>query len=257
MRHALFNTIFAVLLFAAAPALAQSKQTAQPVAPAPVKPYKPVAITLPAPVQDKAFDAFRGQLGEIAKRRDRAALGRLVVSKGFFWQRERGHSADKKKSGLDNLGVALGLTNSDGAGWDMLAGYAEDPTTSPAPGRSGVACAPADPAFNGKELDALLGATQTDLSEWGFPVQTGVEVRATPATGAAVIDKLGLYFVRVVADNSPAAAVASYLRVVTPSGKTGYIPSDVLAPIGNDQLCYVKDAEGWKIAGYIGAGDAQ
>jgi len=30
-----------------------------------------------------------------------------------------------------------------------------------------------------------------------------------------------------------------------------------IAPIGNDQICYVNDASGWKIGGYIGGGDAQ
>jgi hypothetical protein len=44
------------------------------------------------------------------------------------------------------------------------------------------------------------------------------------------------------------------VRVVTPSGKVGYISADILAPLGNDQLCYVKDAGGWKITGFIGTG---
>ena len=258
MRHHFIPAILAALVITAAAQAQRSPQPAppQPVGPAPAKPYKPVAITLPAPSQDQSFEAFRGQLAEVAKRKDRAALGRFVVSKGFFWQRERGDSADKKKSGLDNLAVALGL-GGDGAGWDMLAGYADDPTASNVPNRKNTVCAPADPVFNGKDMDDLLDATQTDVVEWAYPVQNGIEVRATPQTAAPVVERLGLYFVRVLADNSPAAAVASYLRVVTPSGKAGYIPSDAVAPIGNDQLCYVKEADGWKISGYVGAGDAQ
>jgi hypothetical protein len=43
---------------------------------------------------------------------------------------------------------------------------------------------------------------------------------------------------------------------VTPSGKSGFVSVDSVAPIGNDQICYVKDANGWKIGGYIGGGDA-
>ncbi len=42
-----------------------------------------------------------------------------------------------------------------------------------------------------------------------------------------------------------------------PSGKVGYISADVLSPLGNDQVCYVKDATGWKITGYVGAGPGQ
>jgi hypothetical protein len=42
------------------------------------------------------------------------------------------------------------------------------------------------------------------------------------------------------------------LRIVTPSGKLGYVPMMTVLPIVTDQLCYSKDAGGWKIAGYAG-----
>ena len=42
------------------------------------------------------------------------------------------------------------------------------------------------------------------------------------------------------------------LRVVTPSGKTGFVPADALSPLGNDQLCYSKEGGGWKISGFVG-----
>jgi len=70
---------------------------------------------------------------------------------------------------------------------------------------------------------------------------------------AAVVDKLGLAFVRVMPDT--VAVSATYVRVITPGGKAGYVSVDAIAPIGNDQLCYVKDAGGWKIGGYIGGGE--
>jgi hypothetical protein len=70
-----------------------------------------------------------------------------------------------------------------------------------------------------------------------------------------VIEKLGSAFVRIVTEGG--SSVPTYLRVVTPAGKTGYVSVDSIAPIGNDQLCYVKDAGGWKIGGYVGAGDSQ
>ena len=31
------------------------------------------------------------------------------------------------------------------------------------------------------------------------------------------------------------------LKVVTPSGKTGFVPAEALSPLGNDQLCYSKE----------------
>jgi len=40
--------------------------------------------------------------------------------------------------------------------------------------------------------------------------------------------------------------------VVTPSGKTGFVPAETLNLLGNDQLCYSKEGAGWKISGFIG-----
>jgi hypothetical protein len=54
-------------------------------------------------------------------------------------------------------------------------------------------------------------------------------------------------------DNKPTPA--SYLRVITPSGKAGYVLADAIAPASNDQLCYVKDGGAWKIGGYVGGGE--
>ena len=47
------------------------------------------------------------------------------------------------------------------------------------------------------------------------------------------------------------------MRIATPSGKPGYVTIDSIAPIGNDQICYVKEGGAWKIGGYIGGGEPQ
>jgi hypothetical protein len=47
--------------------------------------------------------------------------------------------------------------------------------------------------------------------------------------------------------NAPA-----FLHVATPSGKSGFIPMDNIAPLGGDQMCYTKDSSGWKIIGFLG-----
>ena len=39
--------------------------------------------------------------------------------------------------------------------------------------------------------------------------------------------------------------------LMLPSGKTGYVAGDQLLPLGNEQLCYVKEGNAWKIAGFI------
>ena len=237
-------------------ASAQQQQAPQrSKAPAPVKPYQPVATTLPVTINDASFEAFRRQLGEIAIRKDTTGLKRLVVAQGFFWKGEKGEKADKNKSAFDNLAAAVQLDAKDGAGWDQLASYAFDPTAAPVATVKDVICSPADPVFNDQEFESLLKATQTDLEEWGYPLINGIEVRSGRQANAAVIETLGLHFLRVLADESAASMAPSQLptlQVATPSGKTGFVPAFALAPLGNDQLCYRKESDGWKISGYIG-----
>ena len=229
------------------------QQQAAPKA-APPKPYKTVALKLPVPVSDPAFEAFRKQLGEAAQKKDRAALAKLVVAQGYFWEGENGDKADKKKSGADNLAAALGLAKKESDGWDILMGYAADPTGMPFTEKQGVICAPADPAFEEKDLEEVAKATQTDPGDWGFPLADGVEVRGSPQPKAPVTEKLGLHFVRVMPDQAPPTAQnqAPMLKIVTPSGKIGYVAGEAIAPLGNDQLCYIKEGADWKIAGFIG-----
>src|SRR5262249_53059873 len=136
---------------AAAPAItiaqAQQKSAAPPPPPAAKpKPYKPLPVTLPAPVNDPSFDAFRKDVATVAQKKDRAALAKMVVAKGFFWEREDGKPLPKK-SGTDILAQALNLGAKDGSGWDALAGFAAEPTAAPLPERKEVLCAPATPTF--------------------------------------------------------------------------------------------------------------
>ncbi len=247
------KTITGVLLALVAAALASPALAQKQVAPA--TPYKAVAVVPPIDMSDPALIALRGRLGEATKKRDATALAKLVVATGFFWQRDQKDAANKRGTGYENLSTALGLSSKDSAGWDILAGYAEDPTASPAPGRKGVVCAPADPGYDLAAFDRMLKATQTEAAEWGYTAATGTEVHATAAANAPVLEKLGLHFVRIMPEAK--AGSAAYQRIVTPSGKTGYVSIDALAPFGNDQICYAKEAGNWKIGGYIGGGEPQ
>jgi hypothetical protein len=235
-------------------AMAQQQAPQKPRPQAPIKPYQTVTTTLPATVNDPTFEAFRKQLGEIAVKKDKAGLARLVVANGFFWKGEKGEKSDKNKSGIDNLTAAIALNAKDDSGWDQLASYAFDPTAAAVASIKDVICSPADPTFDDKQFENLLKTSQTDLEDWGYPLVTGIEVRSTRALNAPVIETLGLHFIRVLLEDnvSTTSNPLPTLQVVTPSGKTGFIPAFSLAPLGNDQLCYRKDADGWKIAGYIG-----
>jgi hypothetical protein len=239
-----------VLALAPLPAAAQDQPNASPP-----RPYKAVTITPPKPFADPLFEELRKQLLDIAERHDHSALSRLVVTLGFFWDRENGNAADRHKSGVDNLAAALGLDNADGSGWDMLATFAGDPSASLSPNHKKTMCAPADPGYDRKALDQLIDETDTDPLDWGYPVSANVEVRAAGDDGAPVTDRLGLYFVRILPD--AVTASPSYIHIAMPSGKTGYVAIDAIAPMGNDQICYVPVKSGWRIGGYIGGGDPQ
>jgi hypothetical protein len=218
-----------------------------------VKPYKAVALTPPVPVTDPSFEAFRKQLADVAKRKDKAALGRMIVAQGFFWEGETGDKTDKAKSPLENLARALSLD--DGSSWSTIADHASDPTASEFPERQGVMCSPADPGFNEKELEELATSTQTDVLDWGYPIQDGIEVRSGPQPNAPVIEKLGMHFVHVLTDGEflpQSGNGAQPLRVATPSGKVGFVSAEAIAPLGGDQLCYIKEGDAWKIVGYVG-----
>jgi hypothetical protein len=238
--------------FATAQAPKGVQPPAQAPAPAPPGPYKPVAITLPAVVPDPAFEPFRKQLQEIAKKKDRAALARLVA-KDFFWVPEDTDVSDKTKPGIDNLAKAIGLDGPNAFGWDAIAGYAVERTGMKDPQRPNVICAPGEPGFDEKAADELANATKTDSSDWAYPTRDGVEVRSAANAQAAVIDKLGLFLVRILPDDSPANTVmASHVKVMTPTGKVGFVPIDVVLPLIGEQMCYIKEVGGWRIAGYLG-----
>jgi hypothetical protein len=250
--------VLAVTALAPTPAWAQQglpqpPHELQPLPPPPIEPYQPVAATPPQPFGDPSFDAFRKTLAAAADHQDRAALAKLVVTQGFFWIQDK-DVADRSKPGIDNLAKAIGLDANNGFGWDILANAAADPTAAAVPQEKDIYCAPAPPIFDPRAAGALLQQTGTDPSDWGYPTEQGTEVRAAAQPNAPVIAKLAMVLVHVLPDSpSPAGAAApTFLHVALPSGKTGFVAAEMLAPLISDQICYVKAASGWLIAGYIG-----
>ena len=220
-------------------------------------PYKPVAITLPRGLDDPSFDAFRNLLGQIAAKKDRAALARIVAG-NFFWIPEDTDLADKSRPAIDNLVRALALGGSDSTGWDTLTAYAEEKTAMINSQRKGVFCAPGEPGYDETAAIELANATQTISSDWMYPLRDGIEVHSSAKPDAPVTERLGLHLVRVLPDDSPANAVtANFHKVMTPSGKVGFVSVYALREITEEQLCYVKELTGWKIAGFFGGDPSQ
>jgi hypothetical protein len=212
---------------------------------------------MPQPYADPSFEAFRKQIAEVASHKDRAGLAKLLTNT-FFWMGEKGDRANKRKSAIDNLAAAIDLDGKDGAGWEILTEAANETTLEPVPDRKGVMCSPASPSYDQKAAAQNAKTTGTDFGDWGFPTKGSVDVHAAGQASAPVIEKLGSVLVRVMPEEPPAGAQANpppgstFVRVVTPSGKVGFVPDDALASLDVDQLCYVKDAAGWKITGYAG-----
>jgi len=249
----------AVLLGTLAPAPAQnasegasSGEKQPPAQLAPPKPYDPVPVKPPVPSDDPSFAAFRKQLADVAQRKDKAALQKLVVSQGFFWESDSGDKANKKRSSFDNFAAAISLNDEQGSGWEVLASAAGDPTLEPDENHKGVSCGPASPQLDEGAFEALIKATGTDAEEWGYPQTAGLEVRAAAQPNAPVIETLGLNLVRVLPEEPVGPSPPAMIRVVGPSGKVGYVPLAALSPVVFDQICYVKDGGSWKIAGYSG-----
>ncbi len=118
-------------------------------------------------------------------------------------------------------------------------------------------CSPAGPKLDGDALShEVLKTTQTGPEEWAFPTGDSIEVRAAPQAKAKVAEKLGAILVRVMPDDSAPAPQnqqdVAFVRIVTPEGKFGYVSEDAIAPLLFEQLCYLKDGNTWKIAGYVG-----
>jgi hypothetical protein len=260
-RSGLFSTLAAVtaLMTAASlgPLLAQGPAKHPQQAPAksskaPLRPYARVPIRLSELQLGPSFDAFRKRLEEIAQKKDRAGLARLVAP-NFFWFREAAEATDKQKRAFDNLVDAIDLDGAESSswdaifrGWELLEIYTNLGTVMAHKDRAAVFCTPDWPTFDESAVEALLAATKTDDADWTYPVRNGIEVRSAAAPDAPVIETLGLHLVRSL-DTKDGPD-----KVLTPSGKVGYVPDDLrLMPfVHMDPLCYLRDASGWKIAGF-------
>jgi len=230
---------------------APQPQAQQEPTPAPPAPYTALKISPPRPSGDATLAAFRKDLIAAAQKKDRAALARMVLAKGFFWMKDEEDAAGKK-SGMDALATALNLAARDGSGWDMLSELATDETAQDYPDRPNTVCSPAGPDFKAEDFEKLVNDTKTEIGEWGFTASEDIEVHATAQANSPVIERIGMIFVRVLADTAPNAS-QDMMRIVTPSGKVGFVAAEAINPLGSDQICYGKDASGnWKIVGLIG-----
>jgi hypothetical protein len=221
--------------------------------PPPPKPYGAVAVTLPRPLPDASFEAFRKELAAVVSRQSRNDLVKFVVPQGFFWDHDLGGSFEAQKSSVDNFMRAFHFDRDGGDTWQRLAGITAERAVSRHFSRSGVVCAPGEPTYNDSALQKLYDATGTHGLDWAYPRAASTPVRSAPQPNAAAIDTLKLHFVRTL---DPDPADNGWTPVVTPLGRTGFVASGALATLFIERLCYGKDGRGrWRVMGYIGGGD--
>lgn len=224
----------------------------------PPRPYQPVAITRPPPFKDASLATFRAMLALVANTRVYAELAPIVISQGFFWDRDFDRRYDPRRPAVDNLAAAISLESGNGSGWNMLAGFAAETSAEMLESRPGVLCAPAPPSYDSLAFSRLLDLTDTDDRDWAYPRDNETPARAAPQPDAAEIGILGARFVRLLGSERSNGDVATgrepWTRIALPDGKIGYVAPDRLIPLAGTRLCYMKDlADRWRIAGVIAA----
>jgi hypothetical protein len=72
-------------------------------------------------------------------------------------------------------------------------------------------CSATAASFDDKDLANVAQVTKTDSADWSYPTTAGVEVHGAATPKAPVVDKLGLYLVRVLLCRS-GCHVATWLQ---------------------------------------------
>jgi hypothetical protein len=219
------------------------------------KTYPAVVVSIPKGPNDMSLSVFRSKLFELARKKDKDALGKMIV-RDFFWERDFGGGFDRKLSAFSNFERALNLNAETGAGWRYLAAFAEQ-LPGPHASKRGVICAPPEPKYDAKAFEQLVKVTGTDVFDWSYPAREGLVVRAKAEQNAPVVATLGLHF--LFTDLSARAPdfdpEKTWTPVVTRDGKRGFVaPGELLTPL-DPRLCFVRRGGRWFIAGYQGGGD--
>jgi hypothetical protein len=223
-------------------------------APAPVKPYAPPPAPMNYAPLEPSFETFRGQLRDIVKRKDTAALRPHVIGKGFFWDNDGYRVFEPKKPSFHNLVLAYDFDNTSSGGWDSLNRALTEMIATWHPKRKGVLCLPARPPTTEAELTAHAKRLGINALELVYPRTAGVPVYDKAEPGASVVETVGAHYVRkldwVTRKGEGWTMAGSWIEIVTPAGKRAFAAPGTLDAGFHTQTCFAKDAAGaWKIAG--------
>jgi hypothetical protein len=214
---------------------------------------------------DDAMGKLRKSFADAVAKKDSNALFALV-GPTFVWLTQGGVSDqfDFGRDALHNFKVVFGFREAgkdvdgpvkDGPFWDALGAFAGDQTFDMAGGS--LVCGPTSAAVS--DEDAFESSRQRmgagDDTEWYFTM-TDVTATANPGGGApigraaAAIAMPVLNAYPPVVEGQPPKPV-TYLQVLLPIGKSGWIPIASARPLLTDRLCYAPGADGsWKIVAF-------
>jgi len=216
---------------------------------------------------DAAMAKMRMAFADAVGKKDMQALFALV-GPTFVWmaQGEISDQFDFGRDALHNFKVVFGFREpgkvadgpvADGPFWDALAVFAADDTFYEAGGT--LVCGPAGARITDEggfeKVRQRIGAD--DSVEWYF---TRADTTATTAPGGgAPAGRISGQIAMPVLDVYPplpegqAAPPVTHLRVLLPSGKSGWIPITAALPLATDRLCYAAGPDGaWKIVAFDG-----
>jgi len=220
-------------------------------------PYTAVKVQVAeASEPDAALKQMRKTFVEAVSKKDSQRLFALV-GPTFVWssQGTPRDTFDHGRDALHNFKVAFGFREpgkdadggvADGPYWDLLAAFASDKGFFEA--ASGLVCGPiAATVVDEGSFERSKGAIGADDSvDWFFTL-ADTPATSTPA-GGSVVGQVKQVALPVIDAHPPAqgesAPPVTYLKVLLPSGKSGWIPASSAIPLVTDRLCYGLTAKG-------------
>jgi hypothetical protein len=213
---------------------------------------------------DAAFTKMQKALTDAVAKKDTQRLLALV-GPTFVW-RTGGDISDQFDFGgdaLQNFKVVFGFRQfgkrvdggvADGPFWDILSAFVSDNSYDII--SDTLVCGPTIATLD--DPDAFEAAKQKigadDSIQWYVTVDDDTSVSATPAGTGAPVGHIGPAALPVLAsypEQRDSGPPPSHLKVLLPSGKSGWIPVTAAIPLESDRLCYALTASGdWKIAGF-------
>lgn len=229
--------------------------------------YPEIKVTVSNPYKpDAAFERMRAAFANAVAKSDVGALSTLIAPM-FLWT-IGGQPADEMDLGrtaVHNFKVVFGFRAlgkdvdggvDGGPYWDTLSAFASDPSYYVASDAGNLICGPTTAEV--ADEDVFEQARETietgeDGSDWYFTLGS-TSVTGEPSDKGPPIAKVGTIAMPVLgffpeAPQGQPAGQPTYVEVLLPSGKSGWIPAAAGRPLFTDHLCYARTASGdWKIA---------